>query len=199
MFTRENFLLFLGEIITTQTSGGSRGGVGYLKTKDINLLADLRTSGGLTLTAGTNPLVASLETNALGVQWAAGDSTKGSFQFAVPIDYDQGSDTLILSMIVNSAGNTNAPTITANIYNKRSAAALSADLAPAASVAIPKSATAATAASEVTITLQGAGLKAGDVLTILLAPGTHATDAVNLYGMSVRFYSSLVGYYPSLR
>ena len=199
MFTRENFLLLLGEIIATQTSGGGRGGVGFLKTANLNLLSDLRTSAGLTLTAGTNPLVAALETNALGIQWAAGDSTKGSIVYKIPNDYDENSDTLILSMIVNSAGNTNAPTITANVYNKRKGTALSADLAPSASAAIPKSATAATAAAEVTITIQGAGLLVGDVLTILLAPGTHATDAVNLYALSIRYYSCLVAMRSALR
>jgi hypothetical protein len=101
--------------------------------------------------------------------------------------------------MVNSAGNTNAPTFSANVYQKRAGTALSANLAPSASAAINKSATAATAAGEVTITVSGKGLKAKDVLTILLAPGSHSTDAVNLYGLEIRYKSTIAAYHEANR
>jgi hypothetical protein len=169
------------------------GGDGLTKSVVIPL-TDLKTSAGLTLTAGTNPLTAALETNAVGVQWAAGNATAALLNFVVPLDFDKGADLLQVAFMVNSAGNTDAPILDATVYRKRAGAALSADLDPTASSAIPKSATAATAAAERIITLLGKGLQARDILTILVAPGTHGTDAVNVYGVEVRYKSTLVAY-----
>lgn len=174
------------------------GGSGFVRSVVIPL-TDLKTSAGLTLTAGTNPLVAALETNAVGVQWAAGNATAALLNYVVPLDFDQGADLLQIVFLVNSAGNTDAPILDATVYRKRAATALSADLDPTASAAIPKSATAATAAAERTIILSGKGLRPRDVLTILIAPGTHATDAVNVYGVEARYKSSLVAYAPADR
>ncbi len=189
MFTPANFLLRLAGLIT-YGSNGNGSGLGFIRSASHTL----KSATGLGLTAGTNPLVAAFETNHIGVQWASGDSTKAMFTFVVPLDYDTTSDYLSIVLEVNSNGNTNAPTFTANVYSKRAGTALTADLAPAASAAIAKSATATTALAETTILVQGKGLKPRDVVTIYLAPGTHATDAVNLYGLEVRYRSTLVAF-----
>ena len=177
MFTRNSFLTELRGIVANNSSPGTRNGVGILVTKDLNLDNGLRTTAGLTLTASTTPAVVALETNALGIQWVAGNASKAAFQFAVPEDYDIGSDTMVLSMVINSGGNTDAPNMVANVYQKRGGAALSADLAPAMSAAIAKGSTEATSAAETTITLSGAGLLPNDVLTFQLAP-TGGTQSV---------------------
>lgn len=191
MFNRNNFLIECAGLVTGQTNGAGQG-VGFIRSYTVPLQS-LRTAAGLTLTAATNPLIAALETNFIGLQWASSDSTKAQLNFTVPLDYDENSDTITLAILVNSAGTTDSPTLSANVYKKSAGAALSADLAPAASAAIPKT-TAATAAAVRTITISGKGIKAKDVLTILIAPGAHTTDAVNVYGIDIQYKSTLVAF-----
>ena len=185
--TPANFLLMLPLL--------SGEGKGILQSVPI-AVTELKTSTGLTLTTITAPAVAVAETNAIVVEWADGSVTPAILNWVVPQDYHQDNDTLILSLMANSNGNTDTPTMSATVYNKRVGTAISSNLAPAASAAIP---TKTALASEVTITVSGKGLKGGDVLTILLYPGTHNNDAVDLYGLSIKYRSSLVAYDPILR
>lgn len=171
-------------------------GDGFLRSHKLSITGDLRTAAGLVLTAATAPLVAAFETNALGVQVAAGQTAAGSFTFQVPLDYDQQADTLKIVVLVNSAGNTNTPILDATVYRKRAGAALSADLGSTDSAAIPSL---ATLAAERTIVISGKSLRPGDVLTINLITGAHATDAVNIYGVEVRYKSALVASDPASR
>lgn len=189
-----NVVSFLRSIKNLITSAGD----GFYRSVKIPL-TDLKTAAGLTLTAGTNPLMAALETNHVGLQWAAGNATAALLNFTVPVDYDQTADLLELVFLVNSAANTDAPILDATAYKKRAGTALSADLDPTASSAIPKSATAATAAAERKIVFSGKGLRPRDVVTVLPFPGTHATDAVNVYGVELRYRSTLVGFAASDR
>lgn len=199
ILTPANLLLQLKQTNTSGTNGssGTGNGLGFKRSTPVPL-TDLKTSAGLTLTGATSPLVAALETNAIGVQWASSNSSKAAYIIHIPGDYDETTDTLLLNYLVNSAGTTDSPTLTANVYQKRAGTALSADLAPAATTAIPKT-TAATAAAYRTITVSGKGLKGGDVLTVLVAPGAHTTDAVNLYSFNYTYYSTLVPFDPTLR
>jgi len=197
MFTLNNFLLRLNGLITGQ-SNGQGSGVGFLKTMPIHL-TELKTTAGLTLTGATAPLVAALETYLLGVQWAASNATAALLIVPIPYDYDEITDKIIINMQVNSAGNTDNPTMSAVVYNKRVGTAVSANLAPSASSAIPKSATAATAAANRTITISGKGIKGGDTINILLSPSAHTSDAVNLYSLAIQYYSTLVAFDPNLR
>ncbi len=178
-----NFLKQLEQIPTP-------GGDGFRIIKHQNPIADLRTSGGLVLTAATAPAVVAAETNALVVQAAAASTALGSFVFQVPKDYDTVKDELKINCLVNSAGTTDAPTLTTTAYNKRAGAALSAALTvKAVSAAVPSS---TVKAAERTIDLSGNGLQPGDVLTINLVTGAHATDAINLYGVDVQYRGSIV-------
>lgn len=184
-----NFLAQVGRI----PRAASRG---FRKLKTLNPISDLRTTGGLVLTGATGPLVAALETNALGVQVAAGTTAAGSFNFIVPKDYDKTADELRINVLCNSAGDTNVPTLTATAYRKRAGAALTAALTVTASAAIPNN---TTKAAERTVILTGNLLQAGDAVTINLVTGAHATDAVNIYGVEVQYKSSLVFEDPSTR
>lgn len=179
---------FLDELSVIPNNSGD----GIRVSRPLNLPADVRTIAGLVLTAATVPAVVAAETNALIVQVIAGQTQGGSFVFEVPKDYDETADELKINVLSNSSANTDAPTLDATVYRKRAGVALSADLNPAATAAISKSATPATAASIRTIDVSGKGIKGGDVLTINLVTGAHATDAVNIYAINVQYKSQLV-------
>ena len=171
-------------------------GDGFTRTVPIQLHS-LRNSSGLTLDASTtNPRLAALETNFLGMQWLAGNAAVAVLNWTVPIDYDETADRLDIVVLCNSAGDTDTPTLDANVYQKRAGASLSADLDATASAAISNN---TAKAAERVIKIRSEGLRAGDVLSIHLFPGTHATDAVNVYGLGVRYKSTLVSYRLSHR
>lgn len=140
----------------------------------------------LKVTAGIPTLV---ETNASATTVAASTTDAGTFVFVIPEDYDEVADEFKLIILANSAGDTNTPILDATIYRKRGGAALSADLNPTASSAIP---TNTAKAAERTITASGNLLKAGDVLTINLLTGAHTTDAVIIHSVSPQYKSSIV-------
>jgi hypothetical protein len=174
------------------------GGDGVRRTVDIKL-GDIKTIAGLTLTGATVPTIAAIETNGLAVVAAAGGTQSGSFTFIVPKDYDQISDELKINVVANSAGNADSPTLTATAYRKRAGAALTAALTVVASAAVPKSATPAAIAAERTIGLSANSLLPGDVLTINLVAGAHATDALNIYSVEVQYKGSIVFADPDAR
>lgn len=174
-------------------------GDGYIVRLPVNIIGDMRTTGALTLTAATAPTVAAIETNAVGIVVAASTTAAGTMVWCVPPDYDQVSDYFKIKVLANSAGATNAPTLTATVYRKRALTALSADLAPTASAAIASSASPAAIATEVTITCSSKGLRPGDILTINLVTGAHTTDAVNIYGVWLEYKTLLVAYDETAR
>lgn len=162
---------------------------GYRVTKNLNIASDLRTTGGLVLTAATVPTIAASETNALAIVAAASGTANGSFVFQVPKDYDESSDELKILLLVASGGDTDVPTFTATAYRKRAGAALTAALTVVASTAIPTS----TAKAAVrTIDLSSNGLQGGDVLTINLVSGAHTTDTTVLNGVAVQYKTGVV-------
>lgn len=183
----QNFLKQLGEIPNKMSDGIRRS----IEIK----LHDLRTSTGLVLDASTtNPRLAALEVNHLGLQFLAGSVAPFTFNFTVPVDYDETADVLDIRLLANSAANTDSPILDSQIFRKRALTALSADLDPTASAAIPKSAAPAAIATYSVIKCRGKGIKVGDILTITVFPGAHATDAVNVYGIDVNFRSTVVAY-----
>lgn len=162
------------------------GGEGIRRKVQVPL-TDLRTSTGLVLDASaTNPRFAAAETNALVVSSVAGQTALGSFTFVVPADYDATADELKIVLLVESAGTADFPTLDATVFRKRAGAALSADLAPAASAAV------VVLASERTISLSGNRLQAGDVLTINLVTSAHATDATHLHSIEMQYKGGIV-------
>jgi hypothetical protein len=113
---------------------------------------------------------------------------QGGAQHHRPPDYDQIRDRLKLFVLANSAGTTDVPTLSVDIYRKRAATALSANLGPKLSTAVPIST--ANAAWK-TIDCSLLGMKAGDALTLKLFPAAHGTDALNIYGIEFD-YASLI-------
>ena len=107
----------------------------------------------------------------------------------VPRDYDQTNDYLRLRFLVNSAGDTNTPTLDATIYRKRTGVALSSDLDPTISLAMNNS---TTIAGWIFINVDGKGCQPGDILTITVSASAHTTDAVDLYGAELVYKSDLV-------
>lgn len=167
----------------------------FRRVKSINIISDLRTTAGLVLTAATVPTVAAVETNAVAIVAAAGGTANGTFTFVVPDDYADQSDELKIRLLVVSGG-TDVPTQTCTAYRKRAGAALTAALTVVASAAIP---TATAKAAERIIDLSSNSLLAGDVLTINLVSGAHATDSVIIHGIQVQYKSGLVFADPTTR
>jgi hypothetical protein len=169
------------------------GGDGIRVERQLNPIADLRTTAGLVLTAATTPAVVAAETNALVVQAVASSNVLGSFVLAVPKDYDIVKDELTIRVVAQMGGATDTPTLNASAFRKRAGAALSAGLTTVASAALSN------AAKEVTITVSGNGLRQDDMLTINLTSGAHTTDAINIYGVDVVYRSSIVTSDPTQR
>lgn len=175
---------FLKQLTGIPTPGGD----GVRVTRNFSP-TDLKTTAGLVLTTGTVPTVANVETNAIAIVAVAGGTANGSFVFEVPKDYDTVSDELKINIQIVSGGNTDVPTQTCTAYRKRAGAALTAALTVVASTAIP---TSAAKSAERTISLSGNSLQAGDVLTINLVSGAHATDTVIIHNVEVQYKSSIV-------
>ena len=164
-------------------------GLGFKKAESVAILA--RDTSGAPLTNATTPPIAAVETNFLAIVQAASTTFVCELVWQVPRDYDQVKDELKLRFLTCSAGTTDAPTLDAAVYSKRAATALTADLDPVISAAVPKG-TALTDWREINIDSQG--LQPGDVLSIEVSSSAHTTDAVNIYDMEMEYRSTLVYY-----
>lgn len=164
-------------------------GLGFKKAQDITILA--RDTNGAPLTNATTPPIAAVETNALAIVQAAATTFLCELVWMVPRDYDQVKDELRLRFLTNSAGDVDVPTLDASVYSKRAATALTADLDPVISAAVPNNTTKA-AWREINIDSQS--LQPGDVLTIKVDSSAHGTDALNIYTIEMEFRSTLVYY-----
>jgi hypothetical protein len=173
-------------------------GRGFKRTIPGITLTSLRDADGTILTGSTVPDVKALETSFYGLEVAANETDLGTLMLVVPRDYDADVDKMRVRFLCNSAGTTDAPTITAAVYRKRAGAALSSDLAPAASAAISKaSATTGTAWTEIKI--ESEDLEPGDALFITFTLSAHTTDAINFFGMEVAYIGDLAYYVTSER
>ena len=173
------FLKNLERIITGQGFKRIIPGIG---------IGSLRESGGLILTAGTDPKRASFETVFEGVASAAAATTLGSLQFVIPRDYDETVDKLKIRFLAQSAG-TDVPTIDAAMYRKREGVAISSDLDPTISGAIN---TATALADWVEINCDGLGMHAGDAVHLDFTVSAHTSHDANVYGLEVEYHSDLV-------
>ena len=168
------------------------GGSGVI-VEDVIKLGDVKTTGGLTLTASTGPTIAATETNGIAIVAAASTTACGTILWTVPTSYDSTSDYLRVKVLCEMAGATdNTNTMDATVYRKRAGTALSADLAPTASAVIPASASPTDDAAWREVTLDGDGYVAGDALTINLFTAAHTTDALNIWAVTVEYKSMIV-------
>lgn len=146
-------------------------------------LAAWKTEAGLTLTAGTNPVIGQNSNAELRVTWAAADVAAIHGQIMVPGDFDDPADDIDLKAIVLQTGGTDTVTLDGEIYVVKGGAAVGADLNPTAA-AITKSGTNPQA---ITFDLTGEGVAAADILDIVLFPTAHGTDAVYFYGAYLKY------------
>ena len=159
----------------------AEGGDGVIVERDVS--AELRAVDGTLVAYGD------VETNALATVHAASSTTLGDLIFTVPVDYDESRDELYVDVFAQSEGDTDTPAIDGAIYRKRAATALSADLDPTISAAISDD---STGGGRVTVDASGLGFQPKDVLSIKLTTGAHATDDVHVYGISIRYRSTIV-------
>jgi hypothetical protein len=194
----------MNKVTTTAstTKVGYGGGDGFKKKTSFSI-ASLKTSAGLTLTAGTTPSIKNSESNAIVVSIAANGTAGGSFTWQVPPDYDNASDFLELHILAETGGTTDlTDTFSATVYYKRSPVydptkgvngggyALSAVLGTIGTSAVVPTSTAH--ASTLIVSLSGNTLIPGDVLTINITATTGSTDAVNIYDFGLVYRSNLV-------
>lgn len=124
----------------------------------------------LSINAGTD--------NALVLSWAASNVAKLAWSFALPSDLDTTTpSSMVFNFLAKMAGATNTPVLTTEVFygiggtnRGGNTAALSTTLA------------------KVTQTVAGANVGTyPSACTVTLVPGTHGTDAVNLYGAWVEY------------
>lgn len=142
-------------------------------------------AAGLIPTASTEPSRESLETNFEGLRVSSSQTALGDLTFLVPSDYNQDQDRLYVKFLVKSSGDTDTPTIDATLFRKRAGAALSADLDPTISAAIP---TDTVDAAWRTITVEAQDLDPGDAVTFVFTTGAHTTDNVDVYAVKVEYF-----------
>lgn len=156
---------------------------------DIN---SLRLEDGAPLLSGSgNPQYKSLETNFEGIELPSSNTDLGTLTFKIPRDYDQTLDYLRVRFLVNSAGDTDTPSIDSAMYRKRAGAALSDDLDPTISAVVP---TNTVKAAWREINADGLGMQPGDGVSFDISTGgTRGTnDALNIYAIEVIYKSDLV-------
>ena len=163
-------------------------GDGFRKHKDVKL-NDVRDADGTTLTTGTVPVLAALETSFIGLSVAANQTYLGTLQFVIPEDYDESKNELRLRFLCNSAGTTNAPTLAATLYVKRAGVAL-ATKTQKTSAAISKT-SATTGAAWTEINLDSLSLLPGDSIFAVMVTAAHTTDAVSVYALELYYRSNL--------
>ena len=152
---------------------------------DINSLRD---ADGIILTASTEPGRNALETNFDGVDVSSSQTDLGSLTFMIPRSYDATIDKMRIRFLVQSAGDTNTPTIDCAMYRKRAGAALTADIDPTISAAVNNN---TTLAGWVEIVSEGDGWEPGDAVTCIFTTSAHTTDALNIYALEVVYISDL--------
>ena len=184
-----NFLAKLESVVTGRGIKRVIGGV------DINSIRD---ADGTILTAATEPSREALETSFIGLVVSSSQTDLGTLTFTVPRDYDATVDKMRIRFLVNSGGTTDAPILDAAIYCKKPGVALSADLNPTASAAIPKT-SATTGAAWREIVVGGEGLEPGDALTCVFSTGAHTSDAVNIYALEVAYIGDIAYFEESER
>lgn len=151
------------------------------------------------LAAKVNTLISAMkgtaaETNLRVLSAPANTTAVGSIEFTVPRDYDEATDIAALRMLVASAGATDTPALTLNVYRKRAGANI-ATLAAAVAMSSRFGVTALSATARIAeFALSGLGLLRDDVVIIQIVSAAHTTDAVLVYSVTPVYRSCLVSY-----
>lgn len=136
-------------------------------------------SGGM-LTSNTTPLLTRVNgatDKAMAVQWAATVTNELQLPTVpVPIDMDV-TKACTLKLLTKMGGSTDTPTITADVFP-----GIGGTNAGGATTA------AASTLGEVTLTIAASSLTAyPSTISVALTPGTHGTDALNLYDAYIEY------------
>lgn len=160
-------------------------GNGFLRRMPL-ALSDFRlasTGAALTTTISTNPGWDLFDTNIIGLTWAAAKVVPAGICITLPKDYDESQDYCRLVLRAKMGGSTDTPGIDATAYHEDDGAT---DLDPTISADL------STTLTDVFIDLSGNSFSAGDHITVAPFPETHGTDAVQVYGASLEYRSTLV-------
>nr|MBP9826427.1 hypothetical protein [Thermoanaerobaculia bacterium] len=131
-------------------------------------------NGGI-LASDTTPILRGDTAESQEVVWAAGNSDKIAAHVTLPAGFDGAADVTI-DLFVRSGGTTDLSSFT--VESGWDGAALVSDAATDAA--------ASTTMHKITATIAAADVPAGaSVLTLILTPGTHATDTIALCGARV--------------
>lgn len=133
------------------------------------------------LTAATIPGVV-INDNGPAIEWAATETAAILAQVKVPGDYDAVADSLTLNLQVLKEGATDNVTVGVAVYvSPEAGGGRGADLNPTD----PTTGAAAFDGTDdpglLTASLSGNSVVAGDTLTVVLTPGAHGTDAIELW------------------
>lgn len=174
------------DIRTYSNSGGAGGGDGagyipiYLNTlreMSANDYQNLAAHGGI-LASDSTPVIDITGTSGRArVTWAAGNTDTLAISVPVPPDLDASADVLV-KLIGVMGGGTDTPAMTV-AYDFFASSTSNGSVSSSAF---------SSAFSEATATIPSANVKASPAsLGLFLTPGTHATDALNLYAAWIEY------------
>lgn len=170
-------------------TGGGRDPAGS-PLLDSGFLKDWPVAAG-TLPAGTTRTV---DSNGFVIYSVAAAGTGGPvFQFMIPRDYDEATDTFAFNIIAKSAGATDTPTIT--VTPKK------IDGISGAATAITAQTTAATSATyqKFELDFKSNSLKRDSIVEFTITSSAHTTDALQIIVEPYIVYrSTLVSYHEFL-
>jgi hypothetical protein len=204
--TEDGFLYQIKQLVTGVNASATPG-TGTASAADGGFRVDRQIPvQDFGLLGGSNAIVTA-ETHAFALKVAAGTSAVGTIAFAVPRDYDEASDHLILRVEAEqlSIATDNNVALQAVVYTKVAGAALSsASAIQYASLPFPSVVPTAASAQRLTtllqvleINLSGLGLKRDNIAFIALATNGNnatATNEVEIYAAETSYDSCLVSY-----
>jgi len=171
-----NFCKRMGDLVT---------GDGFWRDVSIPLqAAHLQSDGSpLTVTLTTNPGWIKADTNVTVLAWAADKVVEAGIGVDIPGDYDETQDALVVWLLAKMSGSTATTTALKS--------AVYAQDAPTTDLAPDQTADLTSAYQWVKFDLSGKGLSANDHLHLTLYPEAHATDAVYVSAIKLRYRGDL--------
>ncbi len=186
-----------------ETILAAKATTGYWKDVPI-ALGTCRTSGALTLTAGTNPTIG-VSSHQAQINWAASDSAAlhlpSGFTLprnATPVEYNPATKrlgvNLALDMTTQKAGATDTVTFTASIYARTPGSATQKGPFTATASATNSGTypTRLTFSFGGVVDASGYRLEPGDVIEeFSVTPSAHTTDAVFITSLTLRYKANV--------
>jgi len=168
---------------------GTVTGIGIKKSIDVT--EKIKGTAGAALSGTTtNVGRGAIETNFDGIIADASGTAVLTLAMVVPRDYDKDVDKMRVRFLAQMAGATNtAIKIDAALFQKKVVTALSSDLNPTISAAIP---VLATKAGWVEVVADSLGLVPGSALYWEFTTTAHTTDAIHIYAVEVEYWGNIV-------